>query len=329
MPISQSWLDQLIEETLEPDLPICDPHHHLWDYPDSRYLLTELLQDLSSGHNIRSTVFVECLSNYRKISSSELAPIGETEFVENITNNTNEGSAVAAGIVAHANLMLAESVGEVLLAHHQASPERFTGIRHSASWDASGAVRNSHSSPPPQLYLNKKFRRGFACLANFDLTFDSWLYHPQLPELRDLAIAFPYQTIVLDHAGGPLGIGPYANKRNEVFAQWRKSIKALADCENVVVKLGGLGMSINGFNWHKEKLPPSSEKLALANRPYLEHCLESFGVERCMFESNFPVDKVSSSYNTLWNSFKRITKDYSAAEKAQLYHDNAVRIYKL
>ena len=330
MPIVQSWLDQTVEETLEPDLPICDPHRNLWDYQDSRYLLAELLSDTDSGHNIRSTVFVECLSNYKKASSANLAPVGETEFVEKIlSDNSTKGTAVAAGLVAHANLMLADSIDEVLWAHRQASPERFRGIRHSASWDASDAVRNSHSNSPAHLYLNKKFRQGFARLANFDLIFDSWLYHPQLHELRDLAMTFPYQTIVLDHAGGPLGIGPYANKRSEVFAQWRKSIKALADCENVVAKLGGLGMAINGFGWHKEKIPPSSEQLAQVNRPYLEHCLDSFGVERCMFESNFPVDKVSSSYNILWNSFKHFTKDYSAAEKAQLYHDNAVRVYSL
>ena len=327
MPVNQVWLDQATELTLEPELPICDPHHHLWDYPDSRYLLEELSADITSGHNICSTVFVECLSMYETESKIDLAPVGETRFVEAIAASNSIG--VAAGIVSHANLRLGARVDEVLLAHKEASPERFRGIRHSASWDASDAVRNSHSNPPPQLYLDEKFRQGFALLSKHDLVFDAWLYHPQLLDLCSLAKAFPYQTIVLDHVGGPLGIGPYANKRAKVFESWQKHINVLSKHENVVVKLGGLGMAINGFDWHKEKLPPSSKQLAQANTPYISYCLETFGVDRCMFESNFPVDKISTSYNTLWNSFKRITKDFSSEEKAKLYHDNAARIYKL
>jgi predicted TIM-barrel fold metal-dependent hydrolase len=333
MPISQSWLDQISEKTIEPDLPICDPHHHLWNYPDSRYLLDELNADLRCGHNVRSTVFVECMSMYNHALKPELAPLGETEFVEKIAVESNDsnrdGFRAAAGIISHANLSLGGKVEEVLQAHQQASPERFRGIRHSASWDINEAVRNSHSNPPPQLYLDKTFRAGFACFAQQDLVFDAWLYHPQLLELSDLANAFPYQTIVLDHVGGPLGIGPYAKRRPAVFSQWRKDIQDLAKHENVCVKLGGLGMAINGFDWHKQTRPPTSKQLAAANRPYITHCIDVFGANRCMFESNFPVDKVSASYNTLWNSFKRITKDFSSYEKALLYHDNAVRVYKL
>lgn len=333
MPISQLWLDQTVEQTIEPKLPICDPHHHFWDYPESRYLLDELLADISSGHNILSTVFVECLSKYNEGGPLALAPVGETAFVEEIAAShegvTNTRTQVAAGIVSHANLLLGKAVDETLQAHRLASPTRFCGIRHSASWDPSDAVRNSHSNPPPQLYLDKKFREGFACLKNHDLVFDSWLYHSQLADLIDLAREFPEQTIVLDHVGGPLGIGPYANKQKEVFSQWQRSIVALAESKNVVVKLGGLGMAINGFNWHKQKLPPTSKQLAEVNKPYILSCIDAFGVSRCMFESNFPVDKVSASYNILWNSFKRITKDFSQDEKAKLYHDNAARIYRL
>lgn len=333
MPISQMWIDQTTELTLETELPICDPHHHFWDYPKSRYLLDEFRADINSGHNIKSTVFVECLSMYDETDSAALAPVGETRFVEEIAASneraTSVGTRVAAGIVSHANLRLGKAVDETLQAHRLASPTRFCGIRHSASWDPSDAVRNSHSNPPPQLYLDKKFREGFACLANHDVVFDSWLYHSQLPDLIDLAQEFPKQTIVLDHVGGPLGIGPYANKQKEVFSQWQKSIVALAESKNVVVKLGGLGMAINGFNWHKQKLPPTSKQLAEVNKPYILSCIDAFGVSRCMFESNFPVDKVSASYNILWNSFKRITKDFSQDEKAKLYHDNATRIYRL
>ncbi len=332
MPVSHSWLEQVNEQTLEPQLPICDPHHHFWDYPESRYLLDEFMGDAGSGHNIVSTVFVECMSMYDSAATVDLAPVGETQFVDTLAAQSSRDSSairIAAGIISHADLRRTDMLDEVLQAHTQASPRRFRGIRHSASWDASEAVRNSHSKPPPALYLDKQFRQGFACLEKYGLVFDAWLYHPQLDNLTDLANEFPYQSIVLDHVGGPLGIGPYANKRHEVFAQWQKSITALSKHDNVVVKLGGLSMAINGFNWHKKNVPPSSTQLAETNRPYIAHCIDTFGVDRCMFESNFPVDKVSASYNVLWNSFKRITKEFSSDEKAKLYHDNATRIYRL
>jgi L-fuconolactonase len=333
MPVSQSWLEQVKERTLEPELTICDPHHHFWDYPKSRYLVNEFMADVGSGHNIVSTVSVECLSMYDSESTLDLAPVGETQFVDSLAAQSlldNTGDIrIAAGIISHADLRRTEMLDQVLQAHTQASPGRFRGIRHSASWDASESVRNSHSKPPPALYLDNKFRQGFARLEKYNLVFDAWLYHPQLGDLSDLANAFPYQSIVLDHVGGPLGIGPYANKHQEVFVQWQKSITALSKHDNVVVKLGGLGMPINGFNWHKKSAPPSSKQLAEVNRPYIAHCIDTFGVDRCMFESNLPVDKVSASYHLLWNSFKRITKDFSSIEKAKLYHDNATRIYRL
>jgi predicted TIM-barrel fold metal-dependent hydrolase len=216
----------------------------------------------------------------------------------------------------------------VLDAHLAASP-RFRGIRHAAGWEASDQVRNSHTNPPPGLLGDARFRRGFAELAPRGLTFDAWLYHPQLPELTDLAKAFPDTTIILDHFGGPLGIGPYAGRRAEVFAAWKASIRALADCPNVVVKLGGLVMPLNGFGFHKREQPIGSVELAEATRDWYLHTIECFGVERCMFESNFPVDKASVSYRVLWNSFKRIAAGFSAAERAALFHDTAVRVYRL
>lgn len=332
MPIKQEWLDQVQEDALEPELPICDPHHHFWDRPDGRYLLDELLADTNSGHNVRSTVFVECLSMYSADKRQALAPVGETEFVQGLAAQSASGGygdmRAAAGIVSFADLLLGGKVEEVLHAHSQASG-KFKGIRHACSWDASDQVRKSHTNPPPELYLNEKFREGFACLASSNLVFDAWLYHSQLPELLSLARAFPEQPIILDHVGGPLGIGPYKDRRDEVFREWKKNIQALSHCENVQVKLGGLGMAINGFAWHKQPLPPSSEQLAKATEPYITSCIEAFGTQRCMFESNFPVDKVSTSYGVLWNSFKRITAAYSAQEKAMLYHDNAVQAYSL
>jgi L-fuconolactonase len=321
-----------MEDVLEPALAICDPHHHLWDHPGHRYLLDELLADTGSGHDVRSTVFVECLSMYRAAGPAALRPVGETEFVNGIAAMSASGrygaTRVAAGIVAFADLALGDQVGAVLDAHMAASP-RFRGIRHAAGWDASEAVRNSHTNPPPGLLGDARFRRGFGQLARRGLTFDAWCYHPQLPEVADLARAFPDTTIVLDHFGGPLGIGPYRDRRAEVFAGWRTALRGVADCPNVVAKLGGLVMPLNGFGFHKRAVPPTSVELADATRDWYRHAIECFGVERCMFESNFPVDRVSASYRVLWNSFKRIAAGFSSSEKAALFHDTAVRVYGL
>jgi L-fuconolactonase len=321
-----------MEEILEPERPICDPHHHLWDHPGRRYLIDELLADTDSGHHVVATVFVECMSMYRASGPQEMRPVGETEFVNGVAAMSASGgfgsTRVAAGIVSFADLALGERIGAVLDAHLAASP-RFRGIRHAAGWDASDQVRNSHTNPPPGLYADPHFRWGFAELAPRGLRFDAWLYHPQLPELTELAKAFPDTTIILDHFGGPLGIGPYAGRRAEVFAVWKAAIRALADCPNVVVKLGGLVMPLNGFGFHKREQPIGSVELAEATRDWYLHTIECFGVERCMFESNFPVDKVSVSYRVLWNSFKRITAGFSVAERSALFHDTAVRVYRL
>ena len=333
MPVNPEWLNQIEEESLEPELRICDPHHHLWDHPDSRYLLEDLLEDTSSGHNVVSTVFIECMSKYWDDASTAMAPVGETEFVQSLANISATGNygvtKAAAAIVSYADLLMGDAVDEVLGRHIEASPNRFRGIRHACGWDASRAIRNSHTNPPQQLYLNEEFRKGFARLGEFGLTFDAWLYHTQLPELLSLAQAFPDQPIVLDHVGGPLGIGPYKGKRNAILDSWKKDISDLAQCDNLVVKLGGLAMAISGHQWHKEELPPTSKKLAEATRPYLLHCIEEFGPQRCMFESNFPVDKVSCSYNVLWNSFKRVTADFSVDEKHAMYYETAARFYSI
>lgn len=327
-----AWLAQVREDILEPDLPICDPHHHLWDHPQSRYLIDELIADTGSGHNVVSTVFVECMSMYRADGPVPMRPVGETEFVNGVAAMSRSGgygpTRVAAGIVSFADLTLGEDVGVVLDAHIEASIH-FRGIRHAAGWDASERVRNSHTKPPPHLCLDAGFRRGFAELARRELTFDAWLYHPQLSDLVSLARAFPDTTIVLDHFGGPLGIGPYEGKRREVFDAWRASIREVAQCPNVVAKLGGLVMPINGFGFHRAARPATSAELVEATRDYYLHALDCFGPSRCMFESNFPVDKASCSYHVLWNSFKRLAAGWSAADKAAVFHDTATRVYRL
>ena len=337
VPTNIDWLNKTVEETLDPDLPICDAHHHLWDLRADRvaqrYLLDEILFDTNSGHNIISTVFIECGSMYRSTGPNAMKPVGETEFVNGIAAMSASGlygnTRVAAGIVGAADLMLGDAVGPVLDAHIEAGGGRFRGIRHRACWDPSDDVPNSQPTTIEKLYLDTNFREGFANLAPRNLSFEGWCYHPQIPQLTDLARHFPDTTIILNHFGGPLGIGPYEGKHDEYFPAWEKAITELATCPNVVAKLGGINMEINGFDWHHKKRPPSSLELMEATRRFYEHTIEQFGTKRCLFESNFPVDKVSCSYNILWNSFKRLTIDYSNSEKADLFHDTASRIYRL
>ena len=336
MPTPNNWLDQVQETALEPNQPIIDPHHHLWDYPkveNGRYLLDELLADINTGHNIVATVFVECGSMFRADGPDALRPVGETEFVQGIAAMSASGvygkTRVAAGIVGFADLLLGARARDVMEAHIAASPNRFRGIRHAVSWHESPDIRNAHSKPPQGLLLHKTFREGFAQLAPLGLSFDAWLFHTQIDELTDLARAFPDTTIVFDHFGGPLGIGPYAGNSDEVFNTWCKSVDELARCRNVVAKLGGINMTLNGFAWNKRDKPPTSQQLADATQRYYLHAIEQFGPERCMFESNFPMDKLSCSYVVLWNSFKRIAANFSAAEKAALFHDTAARVYRI
>ena len=329
----EAWLKLTEEAPIEPDLIICDPHHHLWGLPRGHYFLEELLADISGGHNIIQTVFIECRAMYRKAGSKEMQPIGETEFVQGIAAQSASGqygpTNVAAGIVGFADLTLGVAVEPVLEAHIAASRDRFRGIRYISTWHESNDIISSRDDRPRGVLLDPKFQEGFACLHKYNLSFDSWLYHTQLAELVDLARAFPEIPIILNHIGGPLAIGPYAGKREEVFQEWKLRITELAGCPNVVVKLGGLGMEICGFGWHQRTTPPNSAELVEAMAPYYLWCIEQFGADRCMFESNFPVDKMSYSYTVLWNAFKRITKDFSLEDRKLLFHDTAVRVYRL
>ena len=326
------WLDQVHEDIIEPELPICDPHHHLWDDANNPYLLPELLADTGAGHNVVSTVFVECAAMYRADGPESMRPVGETEFVNGVAAMSASGRygdiRACAGIVSYADLTLGEQVGPVLDAHMAASG-RFRGIRHAAGWDADKGVRNSHTHPCESLFLQDNFRAGFAELGKRGLSFDAWLYHPQIPELTDLAGAFPDTTIIFDHFGGPLGIGPYAGRADEIYAQWLVDVRRLAECKNVYAKLGGIVMPVNGFGWHKRDLPATSDEIVAATGRYHRSAIELFGPERCMFESNFPVDKQSCSYAVLWNAFKKIAADHSAEDKSRLFHDTAVEAYRL
>ena len=333
LPIRMDWLAKGNEEILEPDLPIIDPHHHLWDRPGSRYLLDDLVGDTGSGHNIVATVFVECGSMYRSDGDIAMRPIGETEFVAGTAAMAASGrygpTKACAGIVAYADLNLGADIAPVLEEQIRAGRGKLRGVRYVSAWHPDPAARGTPVEPIPGILMQDMFRQGFARLAPHGLSFDAWLYHTQLPELVDLARAFPETTIVLDHVGGTIGIGPYRGRTKEAFAEWISHIRELSRCQNVVVKLGGFGMRLFGFTVHEAPVPPTGRQLAELWRPYIETTISMFGVERCMFESNFPVDKGSCSYSALWNAFKLVSGGASADERAALFSGTAARVYKL
>jgi len=328
--------NEMTEPVLEPDLPICDPHHHLWadrvGWP--RYLLDEFAEDIrKAGHRVEETVFVEAHAFYAPNRPKGFEFVAETEAMAGVAAMAESGAwgpmRVCAGIVARAELQMGAAVSEVFEAHERAGAGRLRGIRASGAWHPGDAIRNSHTSPPPGLYGLTDFREGFARLKDFGLSFEAWQYHTQIRDVIDLARAFPDTQIMLNHAGGPLGIGPYKGRHAEVFPVWAADIREIGRLPNVYVKLGGLGMAINGFEFHKRPSPPTSEELAATWRPYLETCIEAFGQERSVFESNFPVDRISCSYGVLWNAYKRIAAGCSPQEKAALFRDNALRFYRL
>lgn len=325
-----TWLAEHDEAVLEPDLPIVDPHHHLWEREGGpSYRLADLHADTRAGHRVEATVFVECMWGYRTEGPDELRPVGETDLVVAAAEASAEGGAEIKGIVGFADLTLGDRVDEVLEAHLEAGRGRFRGIRHATAFDPDPRVRRTHTRPTPGVMGDPSYRRGVERLAAADLTFDAWIYHPQLPELTDLARAVPGCTFILDHLGGPLGIGPYEGRRNEVLAQWRLDLAELATCPNVVVKLGGIGMVVYGLGFEHRPVPPSSDDLVEAWGGPIAFAIEQFGADRCMFESNFPVDKMSCSYVTLWNAFKKMASGASADERAALFHGTATRIYRL
>ncbi len=326
------WLALTNESALEPALPIIDPHHHLWDRPGNRYLLEDLLQD-TRAHNVRQTVFVECTSMYRAEGPEELRVVGETEFVQGVAAKSASGgygeTRVATGIVGSADLRLGDRVAPVLEAQIAASPQRFRGIRHRAAWADQSVLPNLAADAPQHVLLDPDFRKGYAHLRTYGLSFEGWLYHTHIADLTDLAIAFPDTTIIFNHLGGPIGVGSYAGRRAEVFAAWKPAITELAKCPNVVAKVGGIQMVVNGYGWHEQDRPPTSDQLLQANQDWYQHTIDQFGPDRCMFESNFPVDKLSCSYTVLWNQFKKLTRGYSADERAAMFHDTAMRVYRL
>jgi predicted TIM-barrel fold metal-dependent hydrolase len=332
-PVRTEWLAKHTEEILEPSLPIIDPHHHLWDRPGYRYLFPELLADIGSGHNIHATLFEQAGSMYRADGPEELKSLGETQFVCGVAAMSASGiygpTRCIAGVVGYVDLRLGSRAKGVLERHIAVSDGRVRGIRNGSTWSDDPILGRFGGAAGPGLYLDKSFREGFAALAALGLTFDAWVFQTQLSDVVDLARTFPQATIVLNHVGGPVGIGPYAGKRDEAFAAWRASIQQIARFPNTYVKLGGLGMKMIGFDFFEKPEPPSSQDLEKVWRPYIETCIAAFGTQRSMFESNFPVDKGTCSYQVMWNTFKRIAAGHSADEKAALFIGAARKAYRL
>ena len=325
-----AWLATTTEEAIDPALPIVDPHHHLWDGPHmQRYVLEDLRADTGAGHNVEATVFIDCMWDYRRDGPRELRQVGETEraAAEARTSATTPGAQIKA-IVSWVDMTLGADAGPVLDAHLAAGDGLFRGIRHATALDEDPAVRPSHTKPTPGLMADPAFRAGLGELVARDLSFDAWVYHPQIAEVTAMARDLPDLRIVLDHLGGPLGIGRHAGRRDEIMAQWRLDMAELAGCPNVNVKVGGIGMVTYGLGFEHLPAAPSSDDLVAAWGEPITFTIEQFGADRCMFESNFPVDKESCSYVNLWNTFKKIAAGASDAERASLFHDTAARVYR-
>ena len=327
------WRERVQETILEPDRRIIDPHHHLW--PTSTrwgiYTLNDLWSDTQSGHRIEKTVFVECGASYRTDGPAHLKSVGETEYVAHnaATSARSPDKARIAGIVSFVNLTLDhDDIAQALDAHEQAGNGLFRGIRHSGPHDSTGTLSNA-GTRGPGLYRNEAFRDGVRQLGAAGYTYDTWHFFHQNRDFLDLARAAPGTTMVLDHFGTPLGAGAYAGRRDEIFQQWKRDIADIATCPNVVAKLGGLAMPDNGFGWDTRDMPPTSDEFVAAQQDYYVHTIDCFGPRRCMFESNFPVDKLSLSYHVLWNGLKKIASRYSEAEKDDLFYGTAARIYRI
>ena len=329
-PGTPEWLALVQEDIVDPDRVIVDPHHHLWQRTASTYALEELWSDTGSGHRVEQTVFVECGASYRRDGPEHLRPVGETEFVAEIAKRSVAGpGSTIVGIVASADLTLGDAVEEVLSAHEAAGEGLFRGIRHALAYAEHPEALMIPGRAPKGLSEDPRFREGLRVLGRKGLTYDTWHYHYQNGEFAELARAVPDTTMILDHFGTPLGVGPYAGKREAIFEQWKTGVAEVARCPNVVAKLGGLAMPDNGFGWNSRETPARSDELVEAQRPYYLHAIECFGPERCMLESNFPVDKLSVSYAVLYNGLKKLVADFSETEKDAMFSGTASRIYRL
>lgn len=326
------WTPLRSEGAIDAQQPIIDAHHHLWDRDDSTYLAAELRADVEGAHNITRTVFVECSVNYDTTASPELAPVGETAFVAEQAAAMAKASRVRIGaIVSHADLTLGDAVEEVLAAHDAVGGGLFRGVRHGTNWSRHDSVKNGHHNPRPGQMAEDDFRRGVAKLGEMGFSYDAWLYFDQLVELADLARAVPQTSIIVNHLGGPLGIGPYKSAgRLEMLERWQAGIEAAASCPNVVLKVGGIGMEhYFGTPWSDLPRPPSSDVVAAWWSEVVRFAIDMFGPDRCMAESNYPVDRQTLPYAVLWNALQIMTASYTEDERNAIFHDTAARVYRI
>ena len=340
--VDLDWLKRIREDVIDPEQRIIDPHHHLWPKTTEgsanvkrlrlyNYMLEDFWQDTSSGHNVTDSVYIECSEFFWNSEKEHLNPVGETEHIKGLAQLSHKNSTKTSisGIIGHANLLLGKDVNEVLERHIDIGGNLFKGIRHAGSWDPSDKINNSHHNPPRDMYLMKEFGEGVKALRNKSLVFEAWQYHHQLTQVVHLARNNPDLVIVLDHFSGPLGVGSYATKKEEVYDNWKKDLKELSRCDNVFAKLGGLAMPVNGLGFETNPNPPTSNEFMSIQRQFYLTTIDFFGTERCMFESNFPVDKYSVSYHVLWNAFKNLVKDFSQTEKDHLFFKTASNVYNI
>ena len=340
--VDLDWLKRIREDIIDPEQRIIDPHHHLWPKTTEgsanvkrlrlyNYMLEDFWQDTSSGHNVTDSVYIECSEFFWSSEKEHLNPVGETEHIKGLAQLSQKNSTKTSisGIIGHANLLLGKDVNEVLERHIDIGGNLFKGIRHAGSWDPSDNINNSHHNPPRDMYLMKGFGEGVKALRNKSLVFEAWQYHHQLTQVVHLARNNPDLVIVLDHFSGPLGVGSYATKKEEVYDNWRKDLRELSRCDNVFAKLGGLAMPVNGLGFETNLNPPTSNEFMSNQRQFYLTTIDFFGTERCMFESNFPVDKYSVSYHVLWNAFKNLVKDFSQTEKDHLFFKTASNVYNI
>ena len=331
----------LQEEPIDPDIPIVDSHHHLFDEDDgllakicdrSRFLVGEYADYVSDGHNVVASIVVEGHTRYRADGPERLRVVGETEFLNDQgaigASGLRHGVRVAAGIIGGTDLRQGDAVREVLEAHLAVAPNRFKGIRQHALWDADPTIFGDMFDHAAHLYLEDAFRDGFRHLAPLGLSFDALVLAPQLADVAALARSFPETSIVLNHLGHPLGIGAHAGKLEEEYPAWQKDMNDIASCQNVTVKMGGLGSFASGSPTFRADPPASSEVLAAEWRPYAEHTVELFGADRVMFETNVPTDG-SGPFNTVCNAYKRIVAGCSEDERRQIFAGTAASVYRL
>ena len=320
----ENWLSSVKEDIVDPDRRIIDSHHHLWR-TGLVYQVDDLWRDTESGHNIVKTVFVDCEAEYRTDGPEHLKCLGETEFVveqARLSEAGSNGEAVVSAIVSRANLELGDAVGDVLDQHIEIGQGLFRGIRLAAARDPNPETLAFPAQAQEGLYGSPSFRRGMKALGDRGLTYDAWHYHHQNQDFLAMARSVPSTQIVLDHFATPLGVGAYADQREEIFEQWKKDIEEISQCDNVVAKLGGLSMPDNGFGWDKREFVAAQSR-------YFLHMIECFGPDRCMFQSNFPVDKLSIAYPVLYNGLKKIVADFSEDEKDAMFYGTAARIYRI